>query len=133
MPDAYARVPTSRATRYLTQLCSHGSLMSRLARHRPPGHRHGDGAGDGCGMPPPSVTASSAGREGIIDFGWGRCTLDADTDALTLHAEADDPRRLRQIQDGITARLERIGRRDQLTVTWTPGPQTGGPRERTGS
>jgi hypothetical protein len=109
MPSFYARVPTTRASRYLVQLCQHGSLMSRLPRHRRPGH----------GGPPPAATLSPAGTEGVIDFGWGRCTLRASTDALTLHAEADDQQRLEQIQDGITARLERIGRRDQLTVTWT--------------
>jgi hypothetical protein len=123
MPASYATVPTSRAARYLAQLCSHGRLMSRLARHRRPGqgqgqgHGHGDGQGnDGA---PPVATASSTGTEGIIDFGWGRCTLRATAGALTLCAEAGDPQRLRQIQDGISARLQRIGRRDQLTVTWT--------------
>jgi hypothetical protein len=122
MPASYARVPTSRAYRYLAQLCGHGRLISRMAGHRPPSHGrdHGDdghGGGDGA---PPSVTARSAGSEGIIDFGWGRCTLHAAADALDLRAEADEPRRLRQIEQGTAARLERIGRRDQLTVTWTP-------------
>jgi hypothetical protein len=123
MPASYAHVPTSRAARYLTQLCSHGRLMSRLARHRAPGRGqgHDDGGGDGHGNggAPPVATASSAGAEGIIDFGWGRCTLRATVGALTLYAEAEDPRRLRQIEDGISARLQRIGRRDQLAVTWT--------------
>ena len=120
MPASYARVPTSRAGRYLAQLCNHGSLMSRLARHRPPGqgHGHGDGDGDGNDGAPPAATASSDGTEGVIDFGWGRCTLRATAGTLTLHAEAGDPQRLQQIQDGISARLQRIGRRDQLAVTW---------------
>ena len=125
MPASYAHVPTSRAARYLAQLCSHGRLMSRLAHRRPSGHGqgqgHGDGGGDGRGNDgaPPVATASSAGTEGVIDFGWGRCTLRAAPGELTLYAEATDPRRLRQIEDGISARLQRIGRRDQLTVTWT--------------
>jgi hypothetical protein len=73
---------------------------------------------------------SSAGTEGIIDFGWGRCTLRAADGTLTLRAEAGDARRLRQIQDGISARLQRIGRHDQLTVTWTDTPPpTGAERE----
>jgi hypothetical protein len=131
MAASYAQVPTSRAARYLAQLCSHGRLMSRITRHRAPGHDqdqdqdqdHGDGHGnDG---PPPAATASSAGTEGIIDFGWGRCTLRATAGALTMYAEAGDPRRLRQIEDGVSARLQRIGRRDQLTVTWTEAPPTG--------
>jgi hypothetical protein len=120
MPASYAHVPTSRAGRYLAQLCSHGRLMSRLARHRPPGDGDGDGHGnDGA---PPVATASSAGTEGIIDFGWGRCTLRATAGTLTMYAEAGDSQRLQQIQDGISARLQRIGRRDQLTVTWTEAP-----------
>ena len=141
MPASYARVPTSRAGRYLTQLCSHGRLMSRLARHRPPGHGQAQGQGQGQGQgegeghsdghgtegAPPAATASSAGSEGIIDFGWGRCTLRATAGTLTLYAEAGDPQRLRQIQDGISARLQRIGRRDQLTVTWTEAPPAAGP------
>jgi hypothetical protein len=134
MPATIARVPTSRASRYLAQLRSHGSLMSRLPGHRTSGHRQGhgnrQGHGDGVSGMPPAATASSSGAEGIIDFGWGRCTLHASADALTLHAEADDPLHLEQIQGGITARLERMGRRDQLTVTWTPAVSSGTPPAR---
>ena len=151
MPASYAHVPTSRAGRYLAQLCSHGRLMSRLARHRPPGHGQaqaqaqgqgqgqgqgeGQGHGDGHGTDgaPPVATASSAGTEGMIDFGWGRCTLRATAGALTLHAEAGDPQRLRQIEDGISARLQRIGRRDQLTVAWTDTPPATGAEQETRS
>jgi hypothetical protein len=134
MAASYAHVPTSRAGRYLAQLCSHGRLMSRLARHRPPGHGQGQGQGQGDGHGTdgaPVATASSAGTEGIIDFGWGRCTLRATAGTLTLHAEAGDPQRLRQIQDGISARLQRIGRRDQLTVTWTDAPPATGAEQET--
>lgn len=124
MPASSAHVPTSRAARYLAQLCNHGRLMSRLTRHRAPGHGQDRGHGDGHGNDgaPPAATASSAGTEGLIDFGWGRCTLRATAGALTMYAEAGDPQRLRQIEDGISARLQRIGRRDQLTVTWTEAP-----------
>jgi hypothetical protein len=127
MPASYAHVPTSRAARYLTQLCSHGRLMSRLARHRSPGQVQGHGDGHGNGGAPPVATASSAGAEGIIDFGWGRCTLRATAGTLSMCAEAVDPQRLQQIQDGVSARLQRIGRRDQLTVTWTEAPPATGP------
>jgi hypothetical protein len=135
MPASYAAVPTSRADRYLAQLCSHGRLMSRLARHRRPGQGQGQGHGDGHGDDgaPPVATATSAGTEGIIDFGWGRCTLRVTAGALTLHAEAADPGRLRQIQDGISARLQRIGRRDQLTVTWTEAQPATEPDQETGT
>jgi len=138
MPASYAHVPTSRADRYLAQLCSHGRLMSRLARHRRPGQEHGQGQGQGHGDGhgndggPPVATASSAGTEGIIDFGWGRCALRATAGTLILHAEAGDPERLRQIQDGISARLQRIGRRDQLAVTWIDAQPATEPDQETG-
>ena len=41
MPAAQAHVPTSRASRYLAQLCSHSSQMSRAVSHRPRRHRDG--------------------------------------------------------------------------------------------
>jgi hypothetical protein len=134
MPASYADVPTDRAARYLAQLCSHGRLMSRLTRHRAPGHTQAQAHGDGHGNDgaPPAATASSAGIEGIIDFGWGRCTLRATAGTLTMYAEAGDPQRLRQIQEGISARLLRIGRRDQLIVIWTETPPATGSREETG-
>jgi hypothetical protein len=39
---------------------------------------------------------------------------------LTLRAEADSEENLLRIQDLLTARLQKIGRRDRLTVTWQP-------------
>lgn len=115
MPASQAHVPTSRASRYLAQLCRHGSQMGQTALRKP--HRGGDG-----GAPPVPRHAGRTGTEGIIDFGWGRCTLQATSEALILRAEAGDQQHLQRIQDGITARLERIGRRDQLTVTWQQAP-----------
>ncbi len=61
-----------------------------------------------------------SGTDGIIDFGWGRCTLHATGEGLLLDAEAEDQQQLRRIQDAITVRMERIGRCDRLTVTWVP-------------
>jgi hypothetical protein len=49
---------------------------------------------------------------------WGQWTLQATPDALTLHAEAANEEDLQRIQDLLAARLEKIGRRDHLTVTW---------------
>ena len=95
MPASHAQVPTSRAARYLAQLCSHGRLMSRLTRHRAPVHSRGQEqdheVGHGSDGAPPAATATSSGTEGIIDFGWGRCTLRATGEALTLRAEASPP------------------------------------------
>jgi hypothetical protein len=72
---------------------------------------------------------------GVISFDWGRCTLRADPGVLTLRAEAPDEGSLHRLEQRIADRLEQVGRRDRLTVTWTP-PQGAGeqlPRQPTGA
>ncbi|MDL4815213.1 cytochrome P450 [Actinomadura opuntiae] len=96
MPTSRASVRTDRATRYLTQLRKH---TDRLRHHTGP--------------------AEWSDAEGTIELPWGRCTLRAGRDELTLHAEAENEERLRRVQDAIAARLRTIGRRDALTVSWT--------------
>jgi cytochrome P450 len=120
MPASHAQVPTTRARRYLAQLCRHGRQLGQLSLR--PAHGH-----DAGGAPPVPRHAGGTSTDGVIDFGWGRCTLRATSEALTLRAEAGDQEQLQRIQDGITARLERIGRRDQLTVTWNQAPPDAGP------
>jgi cytochrome P450 len=115
MPVSLAHVPTPRARRYLAQLGRHSRQLGRLAVHQP-GRHSPDGTA------PTARPAEWSDTSGIIDFGWGRCTLDATAEALTLRAEAGDPDQLQRIQDGIARRVERIGRRDRLTVTWQPAP-----------
>jgi hypothetical protein len=44
---------------------------------------------------------------------------------LTLRAEAADEANLRRIQDMLTTRLEKFGRRERLTVTWQPALSPG--------
>jgi hypothetical protein len=111
--SSQATVTTDRASRYLTQLGRHTGQMNRLAFHRTMRHGHG-------GAPPEVGHSEWSDTDAVITFGHGRCTLHATDDTLTLHAEADDLEQLRRIQDGITRRLERISRRDQLTVSWSP-------------
>ncbi|MBS2961998.1 DUF2218 domain-containing protein [Actinocrinis puniceicyclus] len=121
MPVSEARVRTPRASRYLTQLCDHGSKMHLTALHRRRHRAHSGGEGEDEGGGPPKVLrAESSDTEGVIDFGWGRCVLRAADDELVLTAEAQDETALRRIEDGLRARLERIGRRDGLTAVWTP-------------
>jgi hypothetical protein len=122
MIAARAHVRTDRAARYLAQLCNHGRQLGRIA-HRP--RSHGDG-----GAPPAVRAAGWSGTDGFIDFGSGRCTLHATDEALTLTAEADDLQNLRQIQEGVTRRLERIGRRDRLSLSWRPAEPEAGSGER---
>jgi hypothetical protein len=55
---------------------------------------------------------------GTVHFAGGQLTMKATNDALILRVEASDADSLRRLQDGIAARLQTIGRRDRLTVTW---------------
>jgi hypothetical protein len=56
---------------------------------------------------------------GVISFDWGRCTLRAVPGVLTLHVEAADEESLHELEQRVGGRLQQIGRRDHLTVTWT--------------
>jgi hypothetical protein len=117
MPTAEARIRTDRASRYLTQLCKHTARITALA----PGHRrdHRDGHDETQATTIPRH-AEYSGTEGCIAFDQGRCTLRATSEELILLVEADDQRQLRGIQEALSARLQRIGNRDHLTLTWRP-------------
>jgi hypothetical protein len=82
MPTAEARIDTSRAERYLTQLCDH---LAHL--------RHG------------SITART-GRRGEVVFSWGTCTILALDDALLVRAEASDAEDLVRAQALLAHRIE---------------------------
>ena len=111
MPTSRAEVRTDRASRYLSQLCSHGSHMSAALAHVLGGH-------GGGGDRPQVRRAEWSGSEGFIEFEWGRCIVEATDTGLVLIAEADDDTRLVKIKAGVGARVQRIGRRDGLTVDW---------------
>jgi len=98
---AQARVATERSSRYLVQLCRHLNLV---AQKHPQMQAHVEWSDD----------------RGTISFSWGRCTLRADPGVLTLRAEAPDEESLQQLEQRVADRLEQVGRRDRLTVTWTP-------------
>jgi hypothetical protein len=99
---AEAVVATERPGRYLVQLCQHVHVMAQTHPHM-------------------RARVEWTDANGVLDFGWGRCQLDAGEGVLTLHAEAPDAESLRRLQQRIAERLEQIGRRDQLTVTWMRG------------
>lgn len=98
---AEASVATERSSRYLAQLCRHIKLV---AQTHPRMQAHVEWSGD----------------SGLISLNWGRCTLHAEPGALILRAEAPDEEGLHQLEQRIADRLEQIGRRDRLTVTWAP-------------
>jgi hypothetical protein len=113
MPTAEARIATDRASRYLAQLCRHTDMMGRM-RHRP--------ATAHARLMPEVRHAEWSETQGTVRFAGGRWTLDASPDALRLRVEADDEETLQRLRNSITARLEKIGRRDGLAVTWQRSP-----------
>jgi hypothetical protein len=119
MMIAEARVETERPSRYLAQLCRH---VEELAQARP--HKSGErtGArGDEVAQARPHMLprVEWTDTHGIVSFGEGRCILRAEPGTLTLRAEAPDEETLRWVQHRVADRLERFGRRDRLTVTWS--------------
>lgn len=126
MPAAHAEVATSRASRYLTQLCQHVDRLSRQT-DPPPGLRQDEPEH----TPPATGTRVTwSDTAGVIDLGWGRCMLTAEDGALVLDVEAHDAADLHRLQALLGARLHRFGRRDDLTVDWQPAPV---PTPRSGS
>ena len=108
-----AHVQTEHPDRYLVQLCRHAQQVHRL-RHRPP-------HGRANAQPPPKVEhVEWSGTRGTVDFGWGRCTMQATPGRLTLRAEAVDEESLLRVQGIIARDIERFGKRHQLTVSWQP-------------
>lgn len=101
MLTAEARVETERSDRYLDQLCRHVSKVTE---------QH----------PQMQATVEWSDDRGVISFAWGgRCLLRAEPGLLSLRAEAPDEESLWRVEDPLTERLERFGRRDRVTVRWT--------------
>jgi hypothetical protein len=111
MLTAEALVETQYPARYLAQLGRHAGKMSEHRLHRPRAH-------GGGGTQPQVTEADWSETAGTVSLSWGRWSMQALPGTLRLRAEAADEESLRRIQELITARLEKIGRRDQLTVGW---------------
>jgi hypothetical protein len=118
MPTAEAHIPTRRASRYLVQLCRHLDQLKRLP------HPASDPAPAGGSMPQVDDVHWSD-THGTVAVGQGTWVLDATPDALTVRVEAADQQSLRQVQAMLTNRIEQIGRRDRLAVTWRDPHTTG--------
>ncbi|MFC5494639.1 DUF2218 domain-containing protein [Nocardioides caricicola] len=114
MPTVEGRVATSRADRYLSQICEHlGHLQ-----HGPSAGRGAHDPGAGHGPAPAVRRVERTGDHALVEFDWGRCDLTADPTELVLHLHADDPQDLAQGQRLLTHRVETIGRRDKLSLVW---------------
>ncbi|MFL6072553.1 MAG: DUF2218 domain-containing protein [Mycobacteriales bacterium] len=114
-------IEIDRPGRYLAQLCRHAAAMGATGGgHRPRAHATAAALTRGDVQ----VHAEYSDTHGLITLApWGRCTLTAGTDVLTLRIEATDPDALRRIQEILGRDLERFGRRDGVSVTWPP-PET---------
>jgi hypothetical protein len=137
MLSAEARVPTERASLRLAQVCRHASRMrERATRHHVPGTggEHGPGGHGPGGQEHSEIrNVEWSDTRGVIDAGWGRCTLTAEPEALVLRVEAGDEAGLRRLQEMVAHRVETIGSRDGLKVRWEggePEPEPGGIWER---
>ena len=109
MLTAEARIQTDRPRRYLEQLFRHAS---RTRRHpASDGHDHTHARS-------PVQHAEWSETYGTARTTWGRWSAWAGADVLTVRAEATNPINLSRIQALVTTRLETIGRRDGLKVSW---------------
>jgi len=114
MPAAEAHIPTDHAASYLTRLCDHIGKLGQ-AGHRPPHRRAAHGRGGG----PPEIRHVERGAtEATVTLNWGQWVMQARPGLLAVRTEAADEENLRRIQDLLTARLEKFGRREHLAVTW---------------
>jgi hypothetical protein len=113
MLTAEAHVQTERPSRYLVQLCRHAHQMGQRRLHRARTHGGGD-----TQAPPEVQHVEWSDTHGIVRLSLGQWTMEATPDTLTLRAEATNEKDLQRIQDLVAGRLEMIGRRDRLTVTW---------------
>jgi len=117
MLTAEADIRTEHAASYLARLCGHAGKMGTAGRrpgHRRPSHAHGD-------APPEVRHVECSGTEGTVSLNWGQWTMRALPGLLAVRAEAADQESLRRIQDLLTARLQKFGRREHLTVDWQDG------------
>jgi hypothetical protein len=116
MLTAEADIRTEHAARYLARLCGHAGKMGTVGHRgrRRPSHAHG-------AAPPEVRRVECSGTEGTVSLNWGQWTMRALPGLLAVRAEAADQESLRRIQDLLTARLEKFGQREHLTVDWQDG------------
>ena len=126
MLTAEADIQTEHAARYLERVCGHAGKMGAAGHrlgHRPPSHARGGG-------PPEVRHVECSGTEGTVSLNCGQWTMRALPGLLAVRVEAADEQSLRRIEDLLTTRLQKFGRREHLMVTWrhpgTPAAEPGG-------
>jgi uncharacterized protein len=65
------------------------------------------------------VPVTLAGRQGLIEFEFGRCRIDVDDDSLRLHVELNESGQIDPAECLLTSHLLDIARNKQLLVSWT--------------
>jgi hypothetical protein len=106
-----ANVQTTQAGEWLAQLCR--QFQERAASH-----------------PELGIEVARSDTRGSVDFGWGRCTLQAGADALTLRVEADQADDLESLQELLTRHIEHLGSGEQAATVWsTSGEPATSPRD----
>jgi hypothetical protein len=113
MLTAEADIQTEHAARYLARLCTHVGKMGAVG-HRRLSHARGD-------VPPEVRRVECSGTEGTISLDCGQWTMRALPGLLAVRAEAADRDSLRRIKDLLTVRLQKFGRRENLTLNWRDG------------
>lgn len=92
MTSSQANVATEKPVPHMRQLCKHF------------GHR---------------VDTSYDDDSGYIQFEFGRCELRASDGNLELTATASDEASGERVRNVVGSHLERFGKRDGLTVSWS--------------
>ena len=92
MPQSHARVATTRASRYLKQLCSHFDRKAEATYDEHKGH---------------------------TVFAFGECTMLAEAESLVIDVSAPDADQLARVKYVVGDHLERFAKRDGLSVDWT--------------
>jgi len=93
------------ASEWLAQTC--GQFRDRAAAH-----------------PEMGIEVEWSETRGSVDFGWGRCVLQASPDALNLRVEADQADDLERLQELLTRHVERHSSSDALLWTGSGEPAT---------
>ena len=64
------------------------------------------------------VPATLVGRQGVIDFRFGRCRIAVGAGQLRLHVELADPRQVDSAEQLLSDHLLRLARDESLRVHW---------------
>ncbi|MCG7392847.1 DUF2218 domain-containing protein [Microvirga sp. ACRRW] len=91
MPHSQAHVQTTKASRYLVQLCKHFAHKIEVEYDTQKGH---------------------------ATFPWGTCTMQAEENQLILQCMGADEAGLERVQDVVKTHLEGFAFREKPSIVW---------------